>query len=313
MKTMIKRLLYLCIISFLFVGCHPASSLQVSKAYIGSAKKCAFNSINAPIYKFTNDKTGLRSNVYKSPNRHDDLFMNSRLIKHLTNRKIKIIGYEPWHDKYFMRDKYSLFDAGGNKHICANGLFKAITEDCRVIYLNTKEIIGYSGNLITKIDSSPLNDEDKLEMAKYFKPVIDNMKVTINEDIFEGNKWIKTPSINNQFLRALIDINSKQLQFVQIYAKISHYSDWAHLDSAKDKEHNSFEVVQIDTDVDCSGPLGCLLYETIGINISPAYLSSHTTSGIEIQASGRKGKSLINIPSKIIKLMVIAINDNTAG
>ena len=312
MKTMIKRLLYLCIISFLFAGCHPASSLQTSKAYINSANKCDFNSINAPMYKFTNNKTKLSLNVYRSPNKNNGLFMDSRLINHLTNRKIKIIGYEPWRSEYTVHDKYSLFDTNGSKHICPDGLLKVITDDCRFVYLETNEVVGDFGNLITKIDSSPLNNEDKLKIAKYFNSAIDNMEVTINEDDFEGDKWIKTPSIKNQFLRALIDISSKKLQFVQIYAKTSHFADWAHLDSAKDKDHNSFEVVQIDTDIDCSDSLGCILYETIGINISLSYLNSHTTSGIEIQATGRKGKSLINIPSKIIKLMLIAINNNTA-
>lgn len=300
-----KKWLMLIAISIMLCGCIPSTNLSKSSKYMSPSKVCNFDSIPGLTFKLTTSTPKFSLYVHTSPDKYSRANFMSRYTQNaLRGKLIKIVSFEQQHDRYNLLDEYELFLANGKKHILINGLFKGITQDCYIVYLEASGVL--NNELLTKPNSLPLDGNDKLSIAKNFNDLIEKLDVSIDEDEFEGNKWIKTPNIDDTFLRALIDLRSNKLVFIQIYSTTSHYAEWAHLDRAKDKQQKSFELVKIDHDVDCSGSLGCIMYETIGINISLNYLKSHH-DGIEIQASGRKGKSLIYVPAKSINLMIKAL------
>ena len=307
-----KEILILLSILIMLNGCVASNKLPVSTEHVSSQKNsqknCEFDLVDEPSFKLSNNTTNISLNVRSTPDKRNyDMIRNKSTQNFLVGKMIKVVSFVPDTSiTSLFVDKYRLFSARGKKHIYATGFFKAITEDCNIVYFEAKDIFEDYTDLLTKASSQPLDGEDKLILAKHFEGIVAGLQVTVAQDEFEGNKWVSTPNINDSFLRALIDLSTNQLNFIQIYATTEHYSDWAHLDRAKDRQQNSFPLVQIDTDVDCSSVVGCTMYESVGIIISQEYLASHS-DGIEIQATGRKGKSMIHIPSKSITLMLDAL------
>ena len=306
-----KQILFIIAISIIINGCVSSSKLTVSNEHLGTQDTCEFDSIKEPIYRLSGNSIDIKLFVRSRSDKYKfESFISERNTYTLTGKMVKIISFKQDTSIAGLLDSLKLFPAKGKKYVYADGFYKGITEDCDIVYFESKYLFeDYSGILTTQ-DYQPLDGDNKIELTKHFENLISGLKISVTQDEFEGDKWLKTPVIDNTFLRALIDLNTNQLRFIQIYSTTEHYSDWAHLDSAKDRRQKSFELVQVDKDVDCSGAVGCIMYESVGINIPIDYLVNHP-DGIEIQASGRKGKSLIYVPSNSVKLMLEALENHS--
>ncbi len=264
---------------------------------------CNFISMPEPSYKIQVDPD--EDIIYGDF--RDGIEYESKIIpnKLLAGQKIKFISFS---DNYRAAYQAGLYLANGPKTYIT-GYLKGVTEKCQIAYLTTSDIyeeVNYSQpDPVVKLSGQPLDANDKIELSKLFANRLNDLSVSIERDDFEGSMTITTPEINSAFLRAGIDVGSKSLSYVQIYAMTYNFGEWLSLERASDRQQNSFELISIDKDVKCESS-GCAMYETVGVMLSAKYLAQHL-DGIEVQVSGRGGKSLIYIPSPSVKLMLDAI------
>jgi len=73
-------------------------------------------------------------------------------------------------------------------------------------------------------------------------------------------------------------------------------SDWYFINSAADIDGNQLAVIQGGRDVDVSASI----HENFGVEMTPEYLRSHRSTGMNIKLMGSRGEKIIKVPPEAV-------------
>lgn len=152
--------------------------------------------------------------------------------------------------------------------------YKFVRTDGQVI--TTKNYFEFLGDNVTKLD----------------------IKTTSEYDRFEKKHLVKTDYFTQYLIRGYFDKSKNKFDSIQVYLDTTAFTkvmgsdrdrSWSNIRIAKDTDANSHEVTQITHDADCSAKnkdiFGCILRETIGVDVSEQFLRKHK-DGFDLKLIG---------------------------
>lgn len=304
----------LIILVFFISSCSTSSFNKKPEKFVdGSSKQCSYSAIKGPEYRVsgvlaedpylyvTVDENSKYSFEEYSPY---DQTKNRENYGSLLSQKFKVLERNLGMGSG-VSNAYTNSDGYDKQILLGNNIFeyrdpgkmKIVTEDCSVYYIKSEiDPSRYDYNF-KKGDGSELDDTDYFNLLGKAVRVA-NLEAKVEYDKFKKIYRISTPMIFDQYLlRGVISGESKKLVSVQLYAIVKFLGDWGHLDRAYDEEGERHELVKISADAKCS-LLPCLLEETVGVELSMAYLQRHL-DGFSIKVYGKQEQE-IKIPSALI-------------
>jgi hypothetical protein len=182
---------------------------------------------------------------------------------------------------------------------------RVVASDCSTFYLYGKATKSQLKRGILTAEGSQLTDSQLLELIskQALEPL--NLKARIEYDRFEKRYRVATPEYNKLRLRGTVN-ESGNVLLVQLYVDLVFNESWGFVRNAVDTDGRSHGVIRIDTNTDCKTRLvGCLLTETVGIQLDQAYLESKR-GGFEIKAFGAKEK-IIKVPGEVVEAFLAGL------
>lgn len=162
--------------------------------------------------------------------------------------------------------------------------------------------------------SSPVSAGSKAEkaLAKFYamSDAEAASKVGLKDDQLEAIATFSTEPLlqvrqgllglvnQDSYLRAFVNKQSGDVSY-QIVAYYRHGGDWAHLRSANYQTFSgqlrTVEVVNLGTDVSCSGYAGCTYFEAAGFTIDPDAFAEEVQNADATASGGQRSGMLFKI------------------
>lgn len=172
------------------------------------------------------------------------------------------------------------------------------TSDCQKFYFDPSykdlEKLQYD---FVRTDGQPITIKNYFDFLGNSVAKLD-IKTTSEYDRFEKKSLVETEYFKQYLIRGYFDKSNNKINPIQIYLDTVAFSklegsdktrSWNNIRLAKDTDANSHEVTQISYNSDCKperiSTYGCVLDETIGINVSEQFLRKHK-DGFELKLIG---------------------------
>ncbi|HCA5312811.1 MULTISPECIES: hypothetical protein [Acinetobacter] len=232
-----------------------------------------------------------KKNDYSQGSIRDYQSLNENSFK-ILNTGIRTLPSERYLQSFLSSYRFRNIDLDGTAYNLDKSFnTEVITSDCKKFYLDpglTLKDIEYQ---IKRTDGQPIGKKDYFDLlgAAIEKKTIG---VSSQYDKFEKRVEIKTEYFDKYLIRGYYDPSVKKVDFIQIYTDLTFIGDWGNISSSKDTDSQVHKVTRIDTNVDCkSKVLGCVLTETIGVDVTEQFLKNHK-KGFEIKLMGKQSKVL---------------------
>lgn len=132
-------------------------------------------------------------------------------------------------------------------------------------------------------DDKPITTDNFLE---FFKGVVNpyNIKAESKYDAFERKTSIYTDFFDKYRIRAQYDSSKKKYDFIEIYMyltssveQLGEKRTWNSIRLAKDTDGNTYDVVQLSSDMECNpfNMFGCTMKERIAVQVNEEFLRKH--------------------------------------
>lgn len=266
-----------------------------------SSEECNFTEISGTSFTPTALTKRYITNSFKSsPDSYDPQLSNKDYFAPLQTESFKFTGKTVPKKLASTFKKEDRIEIDGKPYVF-NGFEWAeiVTESCKVYWydrgnyvkLMKEDVVKSNGTDFTVIDYKSL-----LGTKNFHEFIIPPAEVT--RDKFKETITVRGDYDDGILLRTWGSTRTNKLldDTIQLYADVKFRENWAFLDSAYDEDANERKLTKIDTDTDCSASslgLGCMLTETVGIEIPISYLEAKQ-NGFEIKVSG-KSESIIKV------------------
>ena len=174
-------------------------------------------------------------------------------------------------------------------------------ESTRILFISLSLILIISGCTNTQYQKTSID---------WYNPIETINRTTVERDDFKKMVRYKAPNLSNNsealFLRAWESDNSNQTLF-QVYIRDAFYGQWRFYDSAYDSDGNELKLTSISKVVG-SCVYGCILSESVGININEYSISNYLKSGLTLKLYGSGGSEIFTIPAAYIQGFLTAIS-----
>ena len=175
-----------------------------------------------------------------------------------------------------------------------------VTQSCEIYYLRALKTPKEAAQHYVRVDEKPFGLADYKKMNGPFTLYENVFTTHTYEDQYDKAINIRTSSFNGALIRGSLNSATKAEDYTQLYISTLFHRDWGHLKHAKDSNGNAFHVRRIDSEADCSKSISwCELTETVGVDISLAYLHAHQ-DGFKLKVYGAKTK-YFDVPAKMVK------------
>ncbi|MET4695230.1 hypothetical protein [Endozoicomonas lisbonensis] len=292
---MIKSFLPIATAVFLLTGCATTSQNNNSSAENApksiNENQCHYN--NMPGAEFIYVGTPKYFSLYFEGD--NGYLGKSDIGTKLKGKKFKFSGNLAQEKSYQKKYRKILNINGNDIQFDSNVKTAVLFENCETA-LWFKGHVNYdrvqNEDTFIKVDGQPFNVNDLAYAygTNNVKPA--EYKANIEIDGFAKRATIKTEFQDKVMLRAWSDskMKTKPNEF-QVYVDLGFLGDWGHITSARTRDGNKYSVTKINTDVDCSGNLGCYLTETVGVSLPISFLEENK-NGFDIKFYGMQQREV---------------------
>lgn len=177
---------------------------------------------------------------------------------------------------------------------------KVITEDCRVFYLNGDTTSKSLSSSLTLENGESLESGELLLLYGLAPLESVNFDAGIEYDKFTKAFDVSIPYYKNGLLRGTVFERGSGKDFSQLYVDLVFYDKWGSIDRAFDENGQVYDVTKISSDVDCGsgGVALCKLTETLGVELSEAFLRDNQ-DGFSMKFTGRKSRVVNIYPAQV--------------
>lgn len=175
-----------------------------------------------------------------------------------------------------------------------------VTQSCEIYYLRALKNPKEAAQHYVRVDEKPFGLADYKKMNGPYTLYVNIFTTHTYEDEYDKAINIRTSSFNGALIRGSLNSATKAEYYTQLYISTLFHRDWGHLKHAKDSNGHAFHIRRIDSEADCSKSISsCELTETVGVDISLAYLHAHQ-DGFKLKVYGAKTK-YFDVPAKMVK------------
>ncbi|ELA9389658.1 hypothetical protein [Vibrio diabolicus] len=295
-----KKLIAIGFTVSILVGCQSTAPTYTGNGST-SAESCNFAGISGTSFTPTAMTRRYITNTFNSvPDSYDPQLSNKDYFAPLQTESFKFTGKtipKKLASRFKKEDRVEIDE----KPYVFSGFewAEVVTESCKVYWYERGNYVKTMKEGVVKSDGTDFTIADYKSFfgEKNFREFV-VAPAEVKRDKFKETITIRGDYDDGILFRAWGSTKTNKLldNTVQLYADVKFRENWAFLDSAYDEDANKRKLTKIDSDTDCSTSslgLGCILTETVGIEIPISYLETKP-NGFEIKVSG-KSESIIKV------------------